>query len=496
MEIVEKTKETAMSVFPRSALVAQLGLTDADLPSALVAWFLAGSVLVVIGLSLFLMGVDLGISRVGERCGAALTARKSAALMAAVAFAIGVVVTAAEPDIQVFGGQVAGAFSNIAKGDVVFSISIGVGVFLSLGVLRTVLGVPLKAALLVFYATALAMLAFSPRAMAGVAFDSGGATTGPLTVPFILALGLGVSAVRADRDGGFGLTGIASAGPLVAMLTYAMLKGDAADAAAETSEAGAAVAAATFGLNAKVAADALHDVAVSVLPLYAMAWLMQIFLIRMTRRQMARVTVGFAEAAIGLFVFLLGVHCGFGEAGLELGLSLGGKMASGGAAWFAGVLAIALFTGAVVVCAEPAVWVLGDQVEQASGGMVRRKALLAFLAGATALAVALAVARSACGFALAWILVPGYALALAMMAFCPNIFTGIAFDSGGVASGPLTTTFVLSFTLGVAQGCGRGGDAFGVVALVAMMPLVAIQAMGIAIEARRRRAAREGEVAR
>lgn len=495
MEIVEKTKETAMSVFPISALVALLGLTVADLPSALVAWFLAGSVLVVIGLSLFLMGVDLGISRVGERCGAALTARKSAALMAAVAFAIGVVVTAAEPDIQVFGGQVAGAFSNIAKGDVVFSISIGVGVFLSLGVLRTVLGVPLKAALLVFYATALAMLAFSPRAMAGVAFDSGGATTGPLTVPFILALGLGVSAVRADRDGGFGLTGIASAGPLVAMLAYAMLKGDAAEAAAESSGAGAA-AAATFGLNAEVAAEALRDVAVSVLPLYAMAWLMQIFLIRMTRRQMARVTVGFAEAAFGLFVFLLGVHCGFGEAGLELGLSLGGKIASGGAAWFAGVLAIALFTGAVVVCAEPAVWVLGDQVEQASGGMVRRKALLAFLAGATALAVALAVARSACGFALAWILVPGYALALAMMAFCPNIFTGIAFDSGGVASGPLTTTFVLSFTLGVAQGCGRGGDAFGVVALVAMMPLVAIQAMGIAIEARRRRAAREGEVAR
>ena len=495
MEIVEKTKETAISVFPISALVALLGLTVADLPHALVAWFLAGSVLVVIGLSLFLMGVDLGISRVGERCGAALTARKSALLMAAVAFAIGVVVTAAEPDIQVFGGQVAGAFSNIAKGDVVFSISMGVGVFLSLGVLRTVLGVPLKAALLVFYAAALAMLAFSPRAMAGVAFDSGGATTGPLTVPFILALGLGVSAVRADRDGGFGLTGIASAGPLVAMLAYAMLKGDAAEAAAESSGAGAS-AAATFGLNAKVAADALHDVAVSVLPLYAMAWLMQIFLIRMTRRQMARVTVGFAEAAIGLFVFLLGVHCGFGEAGLELGLSLGGKMASGGTAWCAGVLAIALFTGAVVVCAEPAVWVLGDQVEQASGGMVRRKALLAFLAAATALAVALAVVRSACGFALAWILVPGYALALAMMAFCPNIFTGIAFDSGGVASGPLTTTFVLSFTLGVAQGCGRGGDAFGVVALVAMMPLVAIQAMGIAIEARRRRAAREGEVAR
>lgn len=477
-----------MSVFPISALVAVLGLTVAELPRALVAWFLAGSVLVVIGLSLFLLGVDLGISRVGERCGAALTARRSAALMAAVAFAIGMIVTAAEPDIQVFGGQVASAFADVPKGDVVLSISLGVGVFLSMGVLRTVLGVPLKWTLLLFYSAALAMLAFSPRGMAGVAFDSGGATTGPLTVPFILALGLGVSAVRADRDGGFGLTGIASAGPLVAMLAYAMLHGGSEAASADAASEVGAVAHAAFGLSAAAAAEALRDVAVSVLPLYAMAWLMQIFLIRMTGRQMARVSVGFAEAAAGLFVFLLGVRCGFGEAGLELGRALGGRMALGGAAWFAAVVAIALFTGAVVVCAEPAVWVLGDQVEQASGGMVRRKTLLVFLASATALAVALAVVRSACGFALPWMLVPGYALALAMMAFCPNVFTGIAFDSGGVASGPLTTTFVLSFTLGVAEGCGRGGDAFGVVALVAMMPLVAIQAMGIAIERARRRA--------
>lgn len=476
-----------MSVFPISALVAVLGLTVASLPRALVAWFLCGSVLVIVGLSLFLMGVDLGISRVGERCGAALTARRSAALMASVAFAIGVIVTAAEPDIQVFGSQVANAFADVAKNAVVLSISLGVGVFLSLGVLRTVLGVPLKWTLLLFYSGALALLAFSPRAMASVAFDSGGATTGPLTVPFILALGLGVSAVRADRDGGFGLTGIASAGPLVAMLAYAMMHGEPASASA--TNAATAAAHAAFGLNAEVVAETLRDVAVSVLPLYAMAWLMQVFLIRMTGRQMARVSVGFAEAAVGLFVFLLGVRCGFGEAGLELGQALGGQMAAGGAAWFAAVAAIAMFTGAVVVCAEPAVWVLGDQVEQASGGMVRRKTLLVFLAAATALAVALAVVRSACGFALPWILVPGYVLALAMMPFCPNVFTGIAFDSGGVASGPLTTTFVLSFTLGVAEGCGRGGDAFGVVALVAMMPLVAIQAMGIAIKRARRRAA-------
>ncbi|MBR0057100.1 MAG: DUF1538 family protein, partial [Kiritimatiellae bacterium] len=233
------------------------------------------------------------------------------------------------------------------------------------------------------------------------------------------------------------------------------------------------------------------EVAVSALPLYAVAVLLQLFLLRMTRRQFLRATVGFALAAFGLFVFFAGVRCGFMDAGRGVGLALGRRMADGGF-WLAATMAVAAFVGAAVVCAEPAVWILGEQVERVSGGVVGRRALLVFLAAATGAAVAIAGLRAAYGFSLWMVLVPGYALAIGLMPFTPGLFTGMAFDSGGVASGPLTAAFILPFTLGLAEGSGGAGDAFGVIALVAMMPLLAIQAMGLAIEARRRRGVRSG----
>lgn len=483
MYLGEKLKETGLAVLPISAMVLALGWGVADFSASLAGWFVVGSVLVVAGLALFLMGVDLGVSRVGERCGAALTERKSLAVMLGVAFAIGLVVTVAEPDIQVFGDQVHVAFAGAEKRLVVGSIASGVALFLTLGVFRMVSRIPLKWALGFGYALVLGLLALAPRAFVGVAFDSGGATTGPMTVPFIMALGIGVAAVRGGRGGGFGLTGIASVGPVAAMLAMAVL----APSVASPGSGGADAETALVGLGGGALGEVAHEVMASALPLYALSAVLQAFLLKMTRRQFLRATVGFALAALGLFVFLAGVRCGFMEAGREVGLALGARMADGWG-WRAATLAVALFTGAVVVCAEPAVWVLGEQVEQASGGMVRRRALLAFLAAATGVAVSLAVVRASEGFALPWLLVPGYLLALGLMRFSPETFTGMAFDSGGVASGPLTTAFVLPLTLGVAEGCGRHDDAFGVIALVAMMPLVAIQAMGIAMEAKRRRA--------
>lgn len=492
MEIAEKLKETALSILPIWAIVLLCGTTFARLPFALLWWFCAASVLVTAGLTVFLAGVDLGVSGVGERCGAALTERRSLALLAGVALAIGVVVTVAEPDIQVFGDQVAAAFPGMGKGGVVLSIAGGVGLFMALGVARMAVSIPLKAALFALYGGALALMALAPRAAIAVAFDSGGATTGPMTVPFIMALGLGVSSVRGSRDGGFGLTGIASAGPLVAMLAYAAFR-----AGGGQPQAAAAADGGSYGLSWPALGHVARDVAVSVLPLYGMALAMQPLLLKMTRRQFARATAGFAQTAIGLFLFFAGVRCGFMEAGRAIGLALGGRMASGGLPWHFAAAAMGLAIGGIVVCAEPAVWVLGDQVEQTSGGTIRRRALLTFLAVASALAVALSMLRAALGIHIAWFIVPGYAAALAMMPFSPSAFTGIAFDSGGVASGPVTTTFVLPFAMGVAAGSGCGEDPFGVIAMVAMTPLLAIQAMGIAVEARRRGSAagEKGEVA-
>ena len=198
----------------------------------------------------------------------------------------------------------------------------------------------------------------------------------------------------------------------------------------------------------------------------------------MTARQVAKIVIGFIYSFIGLTVFLIGVHGGFSQVGSELGFALGSKALSNGGIWFV-LIAVGLVFGAVIVCAEPAVWVLSEQVESVSGGTITRKLLLVFLAIGTAIAICLALIRSVAGFDLKWILIPGYGLSMLLMIFCPSMFSGIAFDSGGVASGPLTSTFVLSFTLGAASVGANGNDSFGVIALVAMMPLIAIQIMGI-----------------
>ena len=480
MNIASKFRETAFSVLPVMALVLVLGLFVAPLEKAMLLRFCRGGLLLIAGLTVFLLGVDLGIQPMGERCGAALMRRRSLGLLLAAAFAIGFVVTAAEPDIQVFGNQVKGVFPAVGKGALVFSIAGGVGLFMTVGIARTVLGLSIKWTLFLSYTALFLAALFAPPAFVAIAFDSGGATTGPMTVPFIMALGLGVSAVRADDDSSFGLTGIASVGPVLAVLAYSI--------AAPVSQASAAAAGAAEALSAgHVLREAFVESLTSIAPLFALLVAFQFLLLKMTRRQFARIAIGFAYALVGLTVFLFGVNSGFMQAGRALGEALGANAFGQGGAWHAVLLATGVAFGAVIVCAEPAVWVLSEQVEQVTGGTISRRALLVFLAAGTALAIGLATLRAVFGFPIAWILVPGYVLAMALMYFAPPLFAGIAFDSGGVASGPLTSTFVLSFTLGAASGGAGGADSFGVIALVAMMPLIAIQLMGIVYDRRKRR---------
>ena len=479
MNILLKFRETATSVIPVMLIVAVLGPLTGSMALAELPRFLLSGLLLITGLTSFLLGVDLGIQPMGERSGAALTECKSLALLLAVAFVIGFIVTAAEPDIQVFGDQVHGMFGKVNKTALVFSIAGGVGLFITAGLARTVLALPIKGVLFISYLLLMIIAFFAPRAFVGIAFDSGGATTGPMTVPFIMALGLGVSSVRADKDGGFGLTGICSVGPVMAVLLYSVFAGPdfgkpLADDASEAITA------------AGVFKEVFHESLISILPLYGLFVIFQFLLLKLTGVQFRRLTKGFVYALLGLVIFLFGVKFGFMHAGQALGEALGTK-AQGSHVWFAGLLATGLALGAITVCAEPAVWVLTEQVEQVSGGTIRRKSLLVFLAAGTAIAIGLAVLRAIFAFNLAYILLPGYVLAMALMYFAPNLFAGIAFDSGGVASGPLTSTFILSFTLGAASGGSGSTDSFGVIALVAMMPLIAIQLMGIIYERQRKK---------
>lgn len=483
MNVVNKFKETLVSVLPVMAIVLVLGLTLVPVEKDVLLRFIPGGLFLILGLTIFLIGVDMAIQPMGERTGAELTKKRKLWLILLTAALIGFIVTVAEPDIQVFANQVQKVFPFVNKLLITFVIGIGVGLFLMIGLLRSVLNLSVKIVLFISYLILFTVSFFIPESFIAVAFDSGGATTGPMTVPFIIALGIGVSNVRIDNKNSFGLTGIASVGPVLSILIYSIVLNKTGAFSSEGVAAGTEVLQKTqsgiFNVFFAPAGEVFKEAVISILPIFVLFIVFQLTLLKLTKRQVIKMIIGFVYSFTGLTIFLIGVNGGFMQAGLELGKKLGEAANLYGGWWYVLLIFTGLIFGAIIVCAEPAVWCLSEQVEQVTGGTIRRKVLLLFLAGGTALAIGLSLWRAVAGFNLRWILIPGYSIALLLMIFCPEVFSGIAFDSGGVASGPLTSTFVLSFTIGASSGALGHSDSFGVIALVAMMPLIAVQLMGI-----------------
>lgn len=497
--MLNKLKETTISILPISVIVLILNWTIAPLGSSMVWQFLTGSLFTILGLALFLLGADIGILPIGEKAGAALTSKRNLPLLLSSAFVIGFLITIAEPDVQVLAKQVCSVDASINPTVLLVMIAVGIGLFTSVGLLRTVLHIPLKYLLIAFYIIVFVAAFAAPDKYLAVAFDSGGATTGPMTVPFILALGVGVAAVqgrgkgKTGNESSFGMTGMASIGPILAVLILGICVGGhqpsqrAADSsaaqpeAAVTTEASAStVDAATAngaekGVFAHLLPETLVDVAKALLPLAVMFVVFQFTLLHLPPHAIIRMSVGLLYSFVGLVLFMLGVNGGFMPAGDIIGFTV----AQTDYRYI--LVAIGVFLGAVVVCAEPAVWVLTKQVEEISGGTIKRSVIIAALSIGVAVSVGLSIFRVLSGFSLWFVLLPGYALALTLTFFCPQLFTAIAFDSGGVASGPMTTTFILSFMLGISNALGGNPltDAFGVIALVAMAPLITIQVLGI-----------------
>ncbi|MBD5417413.1 MAG: DUF1538 domain-containing protein [Desulfovibrio sp.] len=474
MILLEKLKEAATSVIPVMGVVWLLHFTAAPLGDEL-GRFLAGGVLLILGLAVFLLGAEIGVVPVGSRAGSALTSRRNLPLLLGAGFVIGFFITVAEPDVHVLAQQVSAVDPGISHLVLVGMIAVGVGLFVAVALARIVFQVSLRLLLLLFYGVIFACAAFTAPAFLGVAFDAGGATTGPMTVPFIMALGVGVAAVRGGdgRDDSFGLIGLASIGPILSVLLLGMLHRGAGAAAPALAEEGAAGLAAHF---LALVPGTASEVGMALAPLVVLFAAFRLFLLRrMTRMRMVRVIMGLVYTFLGLVCFFVGVKGGF----IPAGTSLGRIIAVTHPAWMLMVTGVVL--GALAVLAEPAVWVLTAQVEEVSGGSVRSRVILVTLCIGVASAVGLAMFRVAGGLSLWYFLIPGYALALGLTFLCPPMFTAIAFDSGGVASGPMASTFILAFTLGASGGLGGNPitDAFGVIALIAMTPLIAIQALGI-----------------
>ena len=474
MLFLEKCRESVISVVPIVLLVLLLHFTVAPLGDDMPR-FLAGAALFVLGLGLFLMGADIGVLPVGQKVGSALTARRSLPLMLAVGFLVGFIITVAEPDVQVLAAQVIGVAPVLAPMALVCIIGVGVGFFVAVAMGRIIFQLSLKLLLILCYLAVFTCAAFVPDLFVGIGFDAGGATTGPMTVPFIMALGVGVAAVRGGSHSGddsFGFVGLASVGPILAVLMLGLF---ASPAVPKEEAAAAAAQLGIFEHFLHLLPEVLHEVSMALGPLALLFLCFRIFLIKLSRRQTLHMVMGLIYTFLGVVMFFLGVKGGFMPAGNALGVLLSQPENR-----FL-LIPVALVLGAVVVCAEPAVWILTEQVQNISGGAIRRSLMLAALSIGVSLAVGIAMFRVTTGTSLWYFLIPGYAAALLLMRSCPKMFTAIAFDSGGVASGPMASTFILAFMLGVSRGVGGNPavDAFGCIAMIAMTPLIAIQLLGM-----------------
>lgn len=463
MDFFAKLKETMISVLPIVGVVLVLNFTIAPIGPELVS-FLIGAVLLIAGLTLFLSGTDIGMVPVGEKIGSVIAHKGSLSLMLCIGFIIGFGVTYAEPDVNVLATQVHSLNPSVNEKTLVLFIAIGLGIFVDLGLLRVLKGIALRNVLVFFYLVVFVLLGFAGQKMASISFDASGSTTGPLAVPFLLALGLGVSNASKDgRENSFGLTGIASIGPILAVAVMALIAKD-----GQTVEV-AASSAAELSLG-RVMLNMLVKTLQGFGPLAAIIIVLQFVLLKFPRVKFRKICLGIVYSFVGIVLFLTGVEFGFAGVGKTLGQTLSTQFPR----WVS--VAVAMVLGAIVVFAEPAVWVLTKQIEEVSAGRIRKRLVMIFLCIGVSIAVALAVLRSFLNINYLYFVYAGVGISLLLSFFCPQLFTGIAFDSGGVASGPMSTTFILSFAMGVSKSADLS---FGIVGLIAISPLISLQILGI-----------------
>lgn len=475
-QLKEKIKESVASVLPITFIVLLLSVTLVPLEAGVMVLFIIGAILLIVGMGFFTLGVDMSMIPMGDGIGVKMSSAKHRITPVILCFVLGIIVTIAEPDLQVLANQI----PSIPNRTLILVVALGVGMFLMLAYLRILLQIRLSILLVICYTIVFILAAFSSNEFIPAAFDSGGVTTGPITVPFIMAFGIGLSTLRSDKDSSndsFGLLALCSVGPILAVLLLGMFYRPEMTNTETVSivVSNTVEAARAFRFEFPVY---LKEISIALLPIVIIFAIFQIISQRYRKKRILKIIVGFMLTFVGLVLFLTGVNVGFMPAG-EL---LGEKLAQGNTKFL--LIPIGMIVGYFIVSAEPAVHVLKTQVEEISNGMISQKAIGNSLSIGVAVSVGLSMFRLLSGIHIMWLLIPGYAIALVLSFFVPPIYTGVAFDSGGVASGPMTATFLLPFAMGACKSLGGNlmVEAFGTVAMVAMTPLITIQILGFHAE--------------
>ena len=472
----DKIIESLLAVLPVAGIVLLLCITIAPLPLTPFLLFIFGAVFLIVGMGLFTLGAEMAMMPIGEKVGWQLTKSKSLWVVGILCFSIGVIITVAEPDLQVLATQMPSLPNQV----MIFSVAAGVGVFLVTAFLRALLGWDLAKILMIFYPIVMVLAFFVPEDFVAVAFDSGGVTTGPITVPFIMSLGLGLGSIGKNHDdsgtNNFGLIALCSVGPILAVMIMGLVYSP--DSATYTPAVIPELTD-TRQMWEHFLIKFPHyswEVFSAIFPITAFFVLFQILFLKLRRRHIIKILIGLVYTFAGLTLFLTGVNVGF----MPVGSFLGSQLARLDNNWV--IVPIAMLIGGFIVKAEPAVIVLNKQVEDLTGGTISQRVMMFGLSIGMAISLGLAMLRVLTGISILWFVIPGYVIALVLSFFVPKLFTSIAFDSGGVASGPMTATFLLPFAMGACEAIGGNvlTDAFGIVAMVAMTPLIIIQLIGLA----------------
>lgn len=477
--LLNKFKEVVISVTPIIVFVMILNFTFLPLATPQLFRFLIGSVSIIIGMSIFLFGVDLFITPLGEMSGTALTKSNNVTVIGIAGLLLGFFISIAEPALHILAGQVSQVSMNqIGFWDLIIAVSIGLAIMIAIGLIRSIFSFSIKITMFLCYLVIFILCLFTPVEYFVIAFDSSGATTGAMAVPFLLSLSYGVGKLKkkghTSSDDSFGLVAIASAGAIMGVLLLGIvsnvsnLSGDLAD---EVDYGSKIIAPFIKELPTQIV-----NVLISLAPLVATFILFQFVFFKLKKKAVKRIIKGILYTMIGLILFLLGVNAGF----MEVGKAVGTNIANLNMNWL--VILVGFFLGFMIIMAEPAVYVLTNQISEVTNGSIKRSSVVVTLGIGVGVAVALASTRVVFPQIELWYyLLPGYIIALGMMPFVSSLFVGIAFDSGGVASGPMIGTFIFAFIQGVAQARGVNliTNGFGMISMVAFTPLVAIQILGL-----------------
>lgn len=478
--LYSKLKETASAILPVVVIVTILNFTLVPLGTVTFVRFVVASIFVIIGLSLFLVGVELGVTPLGDYTGQTIVKSNKLWIILGSGLILGFFIAFAEPGLLVFGNQVSFVTQGQLKAMlIVVLVSIGIAVMASLGFLRIIYNLKFSIIMVSIYGVILIISNFVSAEYLGIAFDAAGVVTGVVAVPFLLALSLGLSKLKKDsvssENDSFGLVAISSSGAILMLLILGVINKNInfSDVVNPTPGSSNKI----FAPFGAIFAETLKSSFLALLPMVVVLIVLQIFVLKLPKRSFARIAKGFVYALLGLIIFLVGVDGSFMDVGSQLGtalVNLDAKII---------VIVVAFFIGFLTIMAEPAVSILTHQVEDVTSGFVKRKVVLYTIGVGVGVSTALATVKILVPSLELWhLLLPGYIIAFTLMFFAPKLFVGIAFDAGLVTTGPLTATFTLSFVQGIANAYPLANvvrDGFGMVALVGISPILSLQVLGI-----------------